>query len=89
MLLNTGDLFIVCIPLPLAGRVAEVRFNARGITGYILFIETSLTSTRIIANLRGLSGKIQFSLVASLLLCGSCQFKRYLWYIYSPRTWLW
>ena len=60
-----GPVTTLLNPLSLADHVGEVRFNGRGITGYILFIETSPTSTRVIANLRGLPGKSQLSPVPS------------------------
>ena len=41
-----------------ADRTAVVSFNARGISGYIQFIELDENSTRIRVNLQGLRGKL-------------------------------
>ena len=47
-------------------RTAVVSFNARGISGYIQFIELDENSTRIRVNLQGLRGKLMIMHMLSI-----------------------
>lgn len=50
--------FLIIIPLFSGQRVAEVRFDARGVTGSIRFTEVG-DNVRIETNLQGLRGQFE------------------------------